>query len=148
MAEPLRGSVRHVRVLGGAGVVAGLFVGSGVVASLWHPDTPIWYFWAPLALVLATSAGIAPAIGFGAILGLENLRSLRVERLVTATIGVVVITLIVVNLPLLFPGSGSIAQNSILISWTVIAGSPMALALLGIRQVILGAKDERRGTSD
>lgn len=145
MAKPRTEPTSQVRAIFGAGVIVGLCLGGLIVASLWHPNVPIWYFWAPLALVLATTAGTAPAIGLAAIDRLEHLRPLRRRWPIRTTMGVVLVTLIVVNLPWLFPDSDSIAQNALLISWTVIAGSPMALALLGIRQVILEAKNERRG---
>lgn len=143
-AKSTRNRTLH-RVLYGAGVVAGVCLGVAIVVSLWEPDVPIWYFWAPLALVLSTSAGAAPGFGLTAIHRIKAHRSLRTPRLVTATIGVVLAMLILVNLPWLFPDSDSIVQNGVLISWTVLAGSPMALALLGIRQVVARATTDTNG---
>lgn len=145
MAQLPKETAPQVRVVYGSGVVAGLGIGVAIVASLWEPGVPIWYFWAPLALTLSTSAGAAPGFGLAAIHRLEALQSLRMPRLVTGTIGVVLAMLILINLPWFFPNSDSIVQNGFLISWTVLAGSPTALALLGIRQVVKRPTRETKG---
>jgi len=145
VAELPKNRTLQMRVLAGSGAVAGLCLGAATVASLWQPDVPIWYFWAPLALLLSTSAGAAPAFGLSAIHRLEKLRRLRTPQLVTATAAVVVAMVGVVNLPWLLSDSDSIVQNGVLISWTVLAGSPMALALLGIRQVVTQPTNATKG---
>lgn len=131
----------------GLSTVLGLLIGAALMRPLWHPNVPLWLLWAPLALLLAGSAGASSAFGILSLLRLDESYALAWKPLVRTTLFVVVLMLAAVNATILLPDTDYTGPNNLLISWTVIAGSPMALAMLAARQVIItnwsGTKGEQ-----